>query len=117
MKLSIVMPAHNEEGSIVETVEALYATLAAEAIEHEIVVVNDNSRDKTLYILNELRASIPTLVPLDNSGPNGFGYAVRFGLERFSGDCVAIVMADLSDDPNDLIRFYRKMVEGNYDCV
>jgi dolichol-phosphate mannosyltransferase len=117
MKLSVVIPAHNEEGSITETLEALYATLVAENVDHEIVVVNDNSKDNTLLLLHQLQSQIPTLVPVSNTGPNGFGYAVRFGLERFSGDCVAIVMADLSDDPADLIRFYRKMVEGNYDCV
>jgi dolichol-phosphate mannosyltransferase len=51
-----------------------------------------------------------------NAGPNGFGYAIRYGLERFSGDCVAIVMADLSDSPADLVAFYNKMKEG-FDCV
>jgi dolichol-phosphate mannosyltransferase len=57
------------------------------------------------------------LVYYTNIGPNGFGYAVRYGLERFSGDCVAVMMADLSDDPKDLIRFYDKMVAENVDCV
>jgi dolichol-phosphate mannosyltransferase len=48
---------------------------------------------------------------------NGFGYAVRKGLESFDGDCVAIVMADLSDSPDDLVRFYRLMVQEDLDCV
>jgi dolichol-phosphate mannosyltransferase len=52
-----------------------------------------------------------------NHGPNGFGYAIRYGLERFSGDCVAVMMSDLSDDPVDLVAFYRKMVAENLDCV
>jgi dolichol-phosphate mannosyltransferase len=52
-----------------------------------------------------------------NHGPNGFGYAIRYGLERFSGDCVAVMMSDLSDDPADLVVFYRKMVAENLDCV
>jgi dolichol-phosphate mannosyltransferase len=52
-----------------------------------------------------------------NLGPNGFGYAVRYGLERFSGDCVAVMMADLSDSPHDLVKFYETMVEGDFDCV
>jgi dolichol-phosphate mannosyltransferase len=86
-------------------------------IEHEILVTNDNSKDNTEKILAELKKTIPTLVYYTNAGPNGFGYAVRYGLERFSGDCVAIMMADLSDDPEDLVKFYNKMKEGNYDCV
>jgi dolichol-phosphate mannosyltransferase len=116
MKLSVVIPAYNEEGSIQQTVETLYATLTRYKIDHEILVVNDNSKDNTEVILKELQPTVPTLIYFSNSGPNGFGYAVRFGLERFGGDCVAIMMADLSDDPEDLVRFYHKLLEG-YDCV
>ena len=117
MKLSVVIPAHNEEGNIKETVTTLYEVLHAENIDHEIVVINDNSKDGTPVILEQLQNSVPSLHFYSNQGPNGFGYAIRDGLERFTGDCVAIFMADLSDSPEDLVRFYRKMVEGNYDCV
>ncbi|MFM6948608.1 MAG: glycosyltransferase family 2 protein [Aquirufa sp.] len=117
-KLSIVIPAYNEEGSIVETLSTLYDKLVEENIEHEIVVVNDNSKDNTLAILEELKStSIPTLTIYTNHGPNGFGYAVRYGLERFQGDMVAVMMADLSDDPADLVAYYRLMVAKNLDCV
>ncbi len=117
MKLSIVIPAYNEEGSIRETITALFETLRDEGIDHEIVVTNDNSKDQTEAILKEMCTYIPSLVYYNNSGPNGFGFAVRYGLERFSGDCVAVFMADMSDDPQDLVNFYRCMVEGDYDCV
>lgn len=117
MKLSIVIPAYNEQESLPETLRSLYAKLQGDAIPHEIVVTNDNSKDNTLNVLESLSAEIPTLVYYTNPGPNGFGYAVRYGLERFKGDCVAIMMADMSDSPDDLVAFYRKMVEGNYDCV
>ncbi len=117
MKLSIVLPAYNEEGSIEETLRTLYAKLQDEKIDHEIVVVNDNSKDNTLGLLTRIQETIPTLVVHTNHGPNGFGYAIRYGLERFQGDCVAIMMSDLSDDPADLIAFYRKMVSENLDCV
>ncbi|MBP6054506.1 MAG: glycosyltransferase family 2 protein [Cytophagaceae bacterium] len=117
MKLSIVLPAYNEEGSIEETLRTLYAKLQEEQIDHEIVVVNDNSKDNTLGLLTTIQETIPTLVVHTNYGPNGFGYAIRYGLERFQGDCVAIMMSDLSDDPADLVAFYRKMVAENLDCV
>jgi dolichol-phosphate mannosyltransferase len=117
MKLSIVLPAYNEEGSIEETLRTLYAKLQEEQIDHEIVVVNDNSKDNTLGLLTTIQETIPTLVVHTNLGPNGFGYAIRYGLERFQGDCVAIMMSDLSDDPADLVAFYRKMVAENLDCV
>lgn len=117
MKLSVVIPAYNEEKSLPDTLNSIYDKLNGENVPHEIFVVNDNSKDGTLRLLESMQKSIPTLVFHTNTGKNGFGYAVRCGLERFSGDCVALVMADLSDDPDDLVAFYRTMVEGNYDCV
>ena len=48
--------------------------------------------------------------------PPGFGHAVRAGLESYSGDAVAIMMADLSDSPKDLILYYRVLEQG-YDCA
>lgn len=116
MNLSVVIPAHNEEGSVAETLTILHEKLSAENIPHEIVVVNDNSKDRTEDILIELQKQIPTLVYYNNEGANGYGYAVREGLRRFTGDCVAVMMADLSDSPDDLVKFYNKMLEG-YDCV
>ena len=117
MKLSVVIPAYNEEGSIAQTLSALYNTLLRYQIEHELFVANDNSTDASESILLRLQQTIPTLNFATNKGPNGFGYAVRFGLERYAGDCVAVVMADLSDDPEDLVKYYKKMVDGNFDCV
>ena len=117
MKLSVVIPAYNEQESIPETLRALYHTLSKYGIPHEICVTNDNSKDHTADVLESLMPEIDTLVYYTNPGPNGFGYAVRYGLERFTGDCVAVFMADLSDDPEDLVRFYHKMLEGDYDCV
>jgi dolichol-phosphate mannosyltransferase len=117
LKLSVVIPAYNEEGSIQETIITLYEKLQSEDIEHEILVVNDNSKDSTEEILQQLTTSIPTLVYYTNKGANGFGYAIRYGLERYKGDCVAIMMADLSDDPADLVAYYRKMMATGVDCV
>lgn len=117
MKLSVVIPAYNEEESIPETIRSLYQTLTKYNIEHEIWVTNDNSKDNTLGVLAQLKNEVPTLNFETNTGPNGFGYAVRYGLERFSGDCVAVFMADLSDDPEDLVKYYQTMIESNVDAV
>lgn len=117
MKLSIVIPAYNEEDTIGETIQEIEKAFAKEKIEYEIFVVNDNSKDNTLTILKELSKKYFNLKYDTNEGPNGFGYAVRYGLERFSGDCVAVFMADLSDSPYDLIKFYNTMLEKNVDCV
>jgi dolichol-phosphate mannosyltransferase len=90
--------------------------LTGAGIIHEILVVNDNSRDRTEEVLNRLAQSIPALRYITNKPPNGFGYAVRAGLAAFRGDAVAIVMADSSDSPQDLVAFYHKLQEG-YECV
>ena len=117
MKLSIIIPAYNEAESISETIDKIEEALSQIEIIHEILVVNDNSQDNTEEVLITLCDKYPALKYLNNSGPNGFGYAIRYGLDRFTGDIVAIMMADLSDSPYDLIRYYTTMIEGNYDCV
>lgn len=117
MKLSIVIPVYNEEGSIAETVESIEKALETIKIEHEILVVNDNSKDRTAEILEELSQKYSSVTYVTNPGPNGFGFAIRYGLDRFTGDCVAIMMGDLSDSPYDLIKFYTTMLEKNVDCV
>jgi dolichol-phosphate mannosyltransferase len=116
VKLSVVIPAYNEEDSIEESVRVIRAELVREEIPFEIVVVNDHSGDRTEEILHALKAELSGVTYVNNTRPNGFGNAVIFGLESFSGDCVAVMMGDLSDSPADLVRFYRKMLEG-YDCV
>lgn len=116
MLLSVVMPAHNEEEALRPTIEQLLAALNAEAIPHEILVVNDHSTDGTARVLSELAADFPSVRGVTNLKPGGFGYALQTGLERFTGDAVCIVMADASDDPRDVVTYYRKLQEG-YECV
>jgi dolichol-phosphate mannosyltransferase len=116
MRLSVVIPAHNEEGSIGATVRALTATLDAEGVEHEIVVVDDASTDGTADEVARLTEGDDRLRYLRSPYQNGFGFAVRAGLEVFRGDAVAIVMADGSDDPADLVAYHR-LLEAGYDCA
>lgn len=117
MKLSVVIPAHNEEECIEGTVRALHDRLLAAEIEHEILVVNDNSSDRTEEILRSLQLEVESVRYVNNTPPHGFGFAVRCGLDRFTGDAVAIYMADASDRPEDLVRFYRTMAREGVDCV
>lgn len=116
-KLSIVIPAHNEEGCIEGTIRALYDRLSAEEVSCDILVINDNSSDSTESILRRLCVEISSLRYINNRPPNGFGFAVRCGLENFNGDAVAVYMADASDRPEDLVRYYRTMVAEGVDCV
>jgi dolichol-phosphate mannosyltransferase len=115
--LSIVIPAHNEEGAIEQTVSDLALRITREGIVNEIVVVNDNSTDQTDVILEQLRQKIKNFKVVDNPPPYGFGFAVRRGIEETRGKHIAIMMADASDDPEDLIRFFRKAEEEGVDAV
>ena len=115
-KLSLVIPAYNEQGCIENTINAFHSELKKEKINHEILVINDNSKDGTEKILKRLTGKIKELKYINNTPPNGFGFAVKKGLNNFTGDYVAIVMADLSDSPADLVKMFRKTEKG-YDCV
>jgi dolichol-phosphate mannosyltransferase len=116
MMLSIVIPAHNEEDALAPTIERLCATLRGEQILFEILVVDDHSTDGTAQVLDMLAERHPEVWALPNHRPGGFGHAVQTGLEHFRGDAVCILMADASDDPRDVVAYYRKLGEG-YECV
>jgi len=114
---SIIIPAHNEESCIQTTCEAIVSRFQAEGIDdYEICVVNDNSQDRTAEILQNLHQRFPVIRTMNNDPPNGFGYAIRKGLEEFAGECACIVMGDLSDSPEDILAYYREMKNGA-ECV
>lgn len=115
-RLSVLIPAHNEEANISRRVRVLAAALREAAIPFELVVVNDNSHDGTVEIVTALQGQFPELRLVHNLKPSGLGRAIRCGLDHYAGDAVAIVMADLSDCADDVVRCYR-MLEQGYDCV
>ncbi len=114
--LSIVVPAHNEEGNIERTLKELVEALDTESINFEIIVVDDNSRDTTSQLVRTAGASDARIRLIQRMPPAGFGRAIRAGLDAVKGTYVVICMADLSDDPEDVIAYYHKLKEG-YDCV
>jgi dolichol-phosphate mannosyltransferase len=116
MKVSVVIPARDEAEAIVPTVGGLAAALDAAGRDYELIVVDDASTDHTAALVAGLAARNPRIRCLRSPYPNGFGFAVRAGLEDFGGDAVAIAMADGSDDPGDLLRYFELLEEG-YDCA
>ena len=94
----------------------LHRVFLAEEVPHEIVVVDDGSRDRTWAVLQALMTEIPALAPVQNPGANGFGRAVVYGLDHSRGDAVVIMMADASDSPAHAVKYWRLLNEG-YDCV
>ena len=116
MKLSVVIPARDEAGALSETVESIAARLDSEQIDYEVIVVDDASADSTGDIVRAVAVTNQRVRYERSPLPPGFGYAVRHGLSQYTGDAVAIVMADSSDSPDDLIRYHR-VLEAGYDCA
>jgi dolichol-phosphate mannosyltransferase len=115
-KLSVVIPARDEEGCIASTLEHLHLELRLQGVPHEIVVVDDGSSDRTWDILQELCTRIPEVRPIQNGDTHGFGRAVIHGLDHISGDAVVIMMADESDDCHDVVRYWQVLNQG-WECV
>jgi dolichol-phosphate mannosyltransferase len=116
MKLSVVLPAQNEEGSVGVTVEGVVTALEREGIDYEVIVVNDDSDDATEAVVAAIGAENPRVRVHRSHYERGFGMAIRAGLDVFEGDAVAIVMADASDNPQDLVLYHRLLEEG-WDCA
>ena len=116
LSLSVVMPAYNEAGSIGPAVASLASALRGAGVDYEVIVVDDASADATVAEVEAAAGDDSRIRCVQSHNPRGFGYAIRSGLEVFSKDAVAIVMADGSDSPEDLIAYWRLLCDG-YDCV
>ena len=116
MKLSVIVPARNEVGAIADTISGAVDALTSADIDYEILVIDDSSTDGTAAAVQELAETNERVRCYRSHYSQGFGLAVRAGLERFEGDAVAILMADGSDDPDDLVRYHRVLEDG-YDCA
>jgi len=116
MKLSVLIPAQNEEGSVGSTVEGIVAVLEREGIDYEVLVVDDGSVDSTAAVVAAIAAHNPRVRCRPSHHERGFGMAIRAGLDLFEGDAVVIAMADASDDPEDVVRYHRLLEEG-WDCA
>lgn len=111
---SIVIPARDEQESLPGTVTGIHHVLTEQSIPHEIIVVDDGSRDDTWDVLQRLKEStVPVLRPIRNPGPHGFGRAIIRGLDNIRGDAVAIMMADASDSPEHAAEYWRLLNEGH----
>lgn len=116
MKLSVVIPARDEEGCIAQTLADVAGTLVREQVPYEIVVVDDGSTDDTPARVRQVMDRYAGVRLVSNTGAHGFGLAVRLGVAHATGDAIAVMMADASDSPQDLVQYYRKIEEG-YDCA
>jgi len=115
-KLSVVIPARNEALNLPDCISEISNQLNKHVIKHEIIIVDDGSTDNTKDVLESIKKNSSQILYIKNEGENGFGRAVRRGLEEYTGDAVAIMMADRSDSPKDLINYWNKLQQG-YECA
>lgn len=118
MKISCVIPAHNEGGNLEKLVERLIPILESHETtkDYEVVLVNDNSNDNTPEIIDLLAAENPRIKPIHRSKKPGFGNALKSGFKIASGDVIIPIMGDLSEDPKDVSKLAEKIEEG-YDIA
>jgi len=114
IKLSVVIPARNEEDNIEETVNGLILFLNPH--EAEVIVVNDHSTDGTRKIVKNLAEKCGFVKLVDNLKSPGFANALKTGFENASGVFVVPVMADRCDDPSTVPGMLEKASEG-YDLI
>ena len=116
-KISIIIPAYNEEESLPMLYERLKKLIdEVENYEFEILFVNDGSKDKTIQIIKELREKDSKISYVDFSRNFGKEVAMIAGLDYAKGDCVIFIDADLQDPP-ELIPELIKYWEEGYDDV
>jgi len=119
MKVSIIVPACNEEKIIGRTLFSLYRTLKKSRLNYEIIAIDDNSTDNTLKIMRKVSKKsreIKVFHKRDGKGPSGLGSVLLFGFERARGDVLIPFMGDFSDSPKDVIKLVKKIEEG-YDIA
>lgn len=100
-KLSLVIPALNEEANIRELVPRLHQILEREGVEHEILVVDSNSSDRTQEAARELGA-----IAL-NDPRRGYGHALRLGFAKATGNYILTMDADLSHPPEFIVDMWK----------
>ena len=115
-KLSVIIPARNEAENLWQCITEISSELEIHSIDNEILIIDDGSTDNTPIIIHSLLAEYKSVRYIKNDGENGFGRAIQLGLKEFSGDAVAIMMADRSDSPNDLIKYWNALNDG-YECA
>jgi len=110
--LSVIVPLYNEELVIRRMYETLTATLVRNRIDYEILLVDDGSRDGTPAIAKELAQKDRRLKLIRFSRNFGHQIAITAGMDRASGQVVAIIDADLQDPPEVILEMIEKWREG-----
>lgn len=113
--LSVILPAHNEEEVIATTVHNILDALSLWMLDHEVIVVDDGSLDRTGVILDTIATTHPCLKVIHHPVNQGYGAALVSGFEANTKDLVFFMDSDGQFDIHDLERFFPLIEE--YDAV
>lgn len=116
MRLSVIIPAYNEERRILKTLEAIDRYLRKQSYDYEIIVVSDGSKDKTAEIVGNLKSKISNLKIIANKENHGKGYVTRQGMLEAKGDYRLFTDADNSTSIDQIERMWSEF-EKRYDIV
>ena len=112
--LTIIIPVRNEANSIKDIFDHFSTNL--KNIEYEVLLINDFSDDDTFQKTQDLIKSYKHFKIFNNT-KKGLGGAIHIGIKKAVGENIAIMMADQSDDINDLIEYNNLISTGNYDAI
>ena len=115
LRLSVVIPALNEERTLPAVVAAVFEALADREL--EVVIVDDGSSDATPRVIEKLAAGDPRVRHTRHERPRGKGSAVRTGFALATGEVLVIQDADLEYLPGDIPALLRPLDEGRADAV
>jgi len=113
---SIIIPVYNEEGTLEALYQRLTAVMCSVSDEFEIIFVDDNSKDNSFNIMNDLYEKDDRVKILKFSRNFGHQAAISAGLDHSQGEAVIMMDADLQDPPEVIIKLVKKYKEG-YDVV
>ena len=114
MKLSIIIPIRNENEGIIKTLRLIKEKI--NEIDYELIIINDFSEDNSYEIVKEEILNNNKVV-LFNNTKKGLGGAITLGINKSKGEAICIMMADLSDDIEDLKKYYELIKDQSVDAV
>ncbi len=117
IKISIVIPTYNEEGNIGRLLEATHIVLRSASVTHELIVVDDGSKDRTRVIVRELKAKIPEVILIERDNERGLASAMVRGYAMARGGYLGAMDADLAHDPKHLPEMLALLDGGKADFV
>ncbi len=112
--LSIIVPVRDESNTIEDVYNYFNSNL--KKVDYEVLFINDYSHDNTYQKINTIIKDKKNFRVIDNK-KKGLGGAINLGIKKAFGENIAIMMADQSDDINDLIKYNDLMINENYDAI